>query len=286
MAQEAVMATIAEVTNQSAASTAEAPELPNFIHLLHLSFKGNPVIDFLYTYVDQFFVILAVCLIALFFSQACKRRSIIPGRLQMVAEMVVEGLFGLVSGMLGEKEGRRYLPFLGSLFIFIITMNFLGLFPFLKSPTSSFYTTAPLAVCVFIVVQCTAIFRLGPKKYLFHLMGEPDNPIGWIMVILLFPIHVMEEFIKPVSLSCRLFGNLKGEDTLLGVALMMGIFCMAGIDYLIHLPISPYIGLPLHLPFMFLAIITSTIQALVFTLLSTVYIMMVLPHEEHEHEGH
>lgn len=286
MAQEAVMATIAEVTNQHAASAAEAPELPNFIHLLHLSFKGNPVVDFLYTYADQFFVILAVFLIALFFNLACNKRALIPGRLQTVAEMLIESLYGLVTGMLGEKEGRRFFPFLGSIFIFILTMNFLGLFPFLKSPTSSFYTTAPLAVCVFIVVQSTAIFCLGPKKYLFHLMGEPTDLKGWVMVILLFPIHVMGEFIKPVSLSCRLFGNLKGEDTLLGVALMMGIFCMMGMDYLTKLPISSYIGLPLHLPFMFLAIITSTIQALVFTLLSTVYVLLVLPHEEHEAESH
>ena len=85
--------------------------------------------------------------------------------------------------------------------------------------------------------------------------------------------------IKPGSLALRLFGNIFGEDVLLGSMLMLGISMLA----FTHLPV----GIPLHLPFLFIALLASTIQALVFTLLSAIYIYLALPHhddEEHEEE--
>ena len=97
--------------------------------------------------------------------------------------------------------------------------------------------------------------------------------MGWVFVPLMFPLHVIEEFIKPMSLSLRLFGNVFGEDVLIGAFVTMGILALSFMG-------SP-IGIPLQIPFMLLAIITGTIQALVFTLLSTVYISLMLPHEEH-----
>ena len=93
----------------------------------------------------------------------------------------------------------------------------------------------------------------------------------------LSPIHpgevLLEEFIKPMSLSLRLFGNVFGEDVLIGAFVTMGIMALSFMG-------SP-IGIPLQIPFMLLAIITGTIQALVFTLLSTVYLSLMMPHEEH-----
>ena len=166
---------VGAVVSATGGETAHPPELPNFIHLLHLAYPHDQVpalVQFLYNYQNQFFAFLVILLIAFLFNMATRKASLIPSRLQAFAEMVVEGLLGLVCGMLGEKEGRRYFPFLGSLFIFIICMNWSGLIPFMKAPTSSIFTTASLAVCVFLYVQYTAITRLGPAKFFYHLMGE------------------------------------------------------------------------------------------------------------------
>jgi F-type H+-transporting ATPase subunit a len=94
----------------------------------------------------------------------------------------------------------------------------------------------------------------------------------------MLPLHLIEEVAKPLSLSLRLFGNIMGEDVLLGVFAMLGVSMLA----FLKLPI----GVPLHLPFIFLAVLLSTIQALVFTLLSTIYFLQMLPHDEHEEEAH
>ena len=98
--------------------------------------------------------------------------------------------------------------------------------------------------------------------------------IGWILVPLMFPLHVIGELAKPLSLSLRLFGNIFGEDSLIAVFATLGVLAIS----FLHIPI----GVPFQVPFVFLALLTGTIQALVFTLLSTIYFALVLPHEFHE----
>jgi F-type H+-transporting ATPase subunit a len=88
---------------------------------------------------------------------------------------------------------------------------------------------------------------------------------------------VLGELAKPISLSCRLFGNVFGEDMLLVAFASLGVTTLS----FTHLPF----GLPLQLPFLFLALLTSTLQALVFTVLSTIYFLLMLPHDDHGHEG-
>jgi F-type H+-transporting ATPase subunit a len=105
------------------------------------------------------------------------------------------------------------------------------------------------------------------------MAGSPRDVISWCMVPLLFPLHIIGELAKPFSLALRLFGNITGEDTLVAVFVGLGIAILA---------FSP-VGVPLQLPFYFLGLLLSTIQALVFTLLSTIYILLMLPHEEHAH---
>jgi F-type H+-transporting ATPase subunit a len=91
----------------------------------------------------------------------------------------------------------------------------------------------------------------------------------------MLPLHLVGELAKPLSLSFRLFGNMLGEETLLAVFMGIGVTILA----FTHLPV----GVPLHVPFIFLALLTTFIQALVFTVLSTIYFSMVLPHPK---EGH
>ena len=273
MSAETVAAAADHGQEAAEAASKALPEIPNLVTLLNSIAPQNSIIHFLHSFETQFFALIVILFLTWVVRRAYRSYGLIPTRLQNVIEMYVEIMEGLVVGMLGEKEGRRYLPFVGTLFIYILTMNLAGLVPFMKSSTSAIQTTAGLAICVFCYVQYNGLKRLGPVGYVHHLMGSPRDAIGWCLVPLFLPLHVLEELIKPVSLSCRLFGNILGEDILLGVGLMLGIL-MTG-----FLPI----GIPLHFPFMFLAMLTSTIQALVFALLATVYISMVLPHGEEHH---
>jgi F-type H+-transporting ATPase subunit a len=201
-----------------------------------------------------------------------KKRQMIPGPFQNFIEMLIEGLYNLIYSMLG-KETDRYIPFLGTLFLYIWIMNLIGIIPFLHAPTSALNLTASLAITVFLYVQYTALTRLGPGKYFFHLMGDPHSGVEWALVPINLPLHIIGEFVKPFSLSLRLFGNILGEDILIATMISLGVLSLSVFG-------SP-VGIPFQLPFYFLALLTSTIQALVFTMLSTAYLMMVLPHEGH-----
>lgn len=218
-----------------------------------------------------FFIALVLVVISLF---AYRKRELIPGPFQNAVETIVGGLYDLVHQMLGE-ETARYIPFLGTLFIYIWCMNMSGMVPLLHAPTASLNMTLALSITVFLYVQYTAIRRLGLFKYLHHLAGDPKDAVTWVLVIINFPLHVFGEFVKPFSLAVRLFGNITGEDTLIAVMVSLGVLMLS----FFHSPV----GIPLQIPFYFLSVLLGTIQALVFTMLASAYILMVLPHEEHVH---
>jgi F-type H+-transporting ATPase subunit a len=132
-----------------------------------------------------------------------------------------------------------------------------------------------MAICVFLYVQYFGIRQLGLIGYIDHMMGNPRSVIQWVLVPLNLPVHIIGELAKPMSLSLRLFGNITGEDVLLAAFVGLGIAATA----FLHSPV----GLPLHVPFIFLALLTGTIQALVFTLLSTVYFSMMMGGHDEEH---
>ena len=153
-------------------------------------------------------------------------------------------------------------------------MNLLGLVPGMKSPTSSLNTTLALGLTVFLYVQYTGIRNLGIVGYFDHLAGEPRAVVGFVLIPLMFPLHLLGEVVKPISLSLRLFGNILGEDSLIGALAALGVVALSFLHF-------PYVGIPFQLPFVILAVLFSTIQALVFALLSTIYLFLMLPHEEH-----
>lgn len=244
--------------------------LPNFISL----FFGDKLPADHPGYLDTLFSALAALLIMTVLLRVAATPTDSPGRFQVAVEMLVDGLYGIVESAIGPTA-RRYTPYLGTLFIFILVNNFMGLIPFLHASTSSMNTTVALAVCTFLYVQFVGIKENGPLGYLHHMCGSPRSGLEWGFVPLMFPLHVLGEFIKPLSLSLRLFGNVMGEDKLIAVFVVLG----AGMLSFAKVPF----GLPIQVPIMFLALLTSTIQALVFTLLSTIYIALMLPHEEHAH---
>jgi F-type H+-transporting ATPase subunit a len=259
---------------------AAPPEIANVISVLEKSpLKDSPFVRNLYHWENSFFTFFLVIVISIVVIKGTRRRRLIPAGLQNFIEFVVESLDNFLSDVLGKNNARRFLPYLGSLFIFILANNLLGLVPLFKSPTSSFRTTVALGIITFFYVQYTALRTNGVLGYLYHLAGSPQGVIGWAIVPLMFPMHIIEELAKPFSLSLRLFGNVLGEDTLLGAFVLLGI-TIAGLIGLKGVPV----GVPLQFPFFFLAVLTGTIQAMVFALLATVYILLVLPHdEEHDH---
>jgi F-type H+-transporting ATPase subunit a len=203
-----------------------------------------------------------------------------PSRPQMVAEMITGAFDDFCKGVLGEQNGRFYMPFIATLFMLILTLNLMGLVPAMKASTSNIIITFSLALCSFIVVQATAWIRLGPLTYLHHLAGSPKDAIGWGLSPLFLILECISDFIaKPASLSLRLMGNILGKDILLGAFLGMGL----GLTGLVGIT---QFGVPLTYPFYFLGLLLSTIQALVFSLLTMIYIMMVLPHDHDHHDDH
>ncbi len=266
-----------EHASEGAAHEDEGPQkFANVVTILSRAFPNAGWAHFLHEYeaiVFSLLVALLICIVAFF---ASRNPAMIPGPLQNGAEMLVEQLNDFVVGILGAKHGPRFVPFLGTLFLYIWVMNLFGLIPFMDSPTSNLNVTFGLAIMVFLYSQWTGLRMLGIKGWVHHLMGSPRDIAGWALAPLMFPIHVLGELAKPISLSCRLFGNIFGEDMLLVAFVSLGVTSLA----FANLPF----GLPLQLPFIGLALLTSTLQALIFTVLSTIYFLLMLPHDEH-HEG-
>jgi F-type H+-transporting ATPase subunit a len=247
------------------------PELPNIVTILVDRVGELSWTSFLHHWENVLFSWIAIAIICFIAYGAYRRRTLVPGRLQAATEIVVESLDNLVTGVIG-REGRKFTPFCGTLFLYIICMNMLGLVPGMKSPSSSISTTAALAICVFVYVQYTAVRSQGILGYLDHLLGQPRDLIGFILIPIMLPIHIIGELARPLSLALRLFGNITGEDVLIAVFVGLGVASLA----FLQLPL----GLPLQIPFIFLAMITGTIQALVFSLLSIVYFSLVVSHED------
>lgn len=241
------------------------PELLNWVTLLAKCFEGTAFSRFLEAWGNIIFSLFAVGVITLFAYMATRKKEIVkPGKLQNFAEILVAGIDDFVCGILGSK-GRKYTPFVGTLFIYILFMNLIGLVPFMKSATASWSITLALAMIVFVYVQYTAVRELGFFGYLDHLMEKPRGAMAFSIVLPLFMlfIHVIGELVKPLTLSLRLRSNIWGDDLLL--AIMTGF------------------GLP-ALPLLFfntlLTILACVVQAIVFCLLTTIYFALVMP-EEH-----
>jgi F-type H+-transporting ATPase subunit a len=214
-------------------------------------------------------VALALCVLGYL---GTRKRQRIPGGFQNAVEMAVEGLERLLTAQVGPGTAR-FVPFLTALFLFILCMNLVGLIPGFVSPTANLNTTFALGLIVFFTVQGYGIVANGPLGYVKHFVGDLRG-VPWLMlpmlVAILFPLHIIEELVKPLTLSVRLYGNISGEDTVLAQFNQMSE----------QLPRIVGVPIPIGLPIMGLALFTSAVQALVFTALSAVYLSLFEPHEE------
>ncbi|WP_017890319.1 F0F1 ATP synthase subunit A [Candidatus Caldatribacterium sp. SIUC1] len=181
-----------------------------------------------------------------------RRMRPVPTRLQNVLELFVEAILHLVEEM-SPGNGKRFLPLVGTLALFIGTSDVAGLVPWLKSPTSDFNTTLALALVVFFAVPFYGITIKGVRNY-FRSYLSP-SPI-------LAPFHVISEITRTVSLALRLFGNIMGEEIIIAILFLL----------------SP---LFLPLPMMLFSIFTGIIQAYIFTVLSVVYLSAAVESSGH-----
>ncbi len=199
-------------------------------------------------------IFVAVLLIVIL-GLASRRLSLVPSKGQSLLEMILQAFEGILTDIIGES-GKKYLPMIGTIGLFIFFSNMIGLVPGFMSPTSKLNVTAGCALAVFVYYHWQGMKTQGPLKYLKHFTG----PIPALAPLLL-PIEIISHFSRPVSLSLRLFGNIFAEELLI----------------VIIASIVPFV---LPLPFMAVAIFTAVIQSFVFVLLACIYIAGAVAHEE------
>lgn len=207
-------------------------------------------------------VVVAVVMIA-FAIAATRKMAAIPRRAsQNIGEFIVEAVMNLTKEVIGP-QGVKYVPLVGTLFVFIYLGNIIGLIPGFHSPTSNLSTTLVLGLIVFFYVQFVGIRSQGFVGYIKHFMGPMP-----LLAPLIAPIELVSEVVKPFTLAMRLFGNIFGEDTVIVVLAALSV------SFLPALPV-----VPAQFVILVLALLTTFVQALVFTLLTCIYISLMSHHE-------
>ena len=176
--------------------------------------------------------------------------------LRALFEMLSDTVFNLMASVMGENQARRYLPFIGTLFLFILFSNLLALIPGFLAPTDTLKTNLVLSIPVFLLTHVFGVREHG-LKYFKHFMG----PVWWL-AWLMIPIEIVSHLARPVSLAMRLLGNIAADH-----AVVLAFFAL--IPFLVPVP------------FLVMGVFISVVQAVVFSLLSTVYINQAVAHEEH-----
>ena len=177
--------------------------------------------------------------------------QLLPRKGHNFLEIIIEGLENFMVDITGP-EGRAFFPFIATIFLYIFVCNLIGLIPGFFSPTANINTTLSMAICTFILTHIIG-FKFHGVKYIKHFLG----PV-WALAPLMLVIEGIGHLARVMSLSVRLFGNIFGKEKILGI-----LFGLAGL-YLAPLPI------------LFLGLLVSLIQAVVFMLLSIVYFMVAM----------
>ncbi len=199
-----------------------------------------------------------------------------PGYGQLTLEAGLLGVRGLLEDNVGPK-GMKYFPIIGTFAVLILISNLMGLVPGLMSPTAATSVTFALGITSFVYYNYIGIKENGLVGHLKHFAG----PIPWL-ALLMFPIEMISNLVRPMSLGIRLFGNLFGDEQILGTIgnLSGDLFAAVGLP---HMPLlMPVLIMPLSL-------FVAFMQTFIFVLLSIIYISEVshAPHEEgHGEESH
>ena len=220
---------------------------------------------------------------------ASRNIQLVPRGLQNVLEVVLEQFVGMIDDVMGP-EGRRYLPLIATLGLFILTGNLIGLVPGLAGPTANLNTTAACALVVFVAYHWIGVRKQGALTYLKHFTG----PVPLWLKPMMFVIEIISHLARPLSLTLRLFGNMVGGHILLAV-----IFLLMGLDGLIGWALSGSLAgavvggiggavtIVFTVGFLYpLKILVSFLQAFIFVMLTMLYISGAIEEAEHHADHH
>ena len=192
------------------------------------------------------YMLFIIVFLSLLSFLSTRRLAVYPGKSQNVMEVIIGGIDSLLSEIMGHN-GRQFFPLIATLGIFILTSNLIGIIPGFESPTANINTNAAMAIVVFLSTHVVGVMNHG-LKYFKQFCG----PVWWLIPLML-PIEIISHISRPLSLTFRLFGNIKGEDIVLLVVLFL-------VPYFVPIPVF------------ILMIFTSLVQTLVFMLLAMMYI--------------
>ena len=203
------------------------------------------------------FMVIGVVLVLAILSFGMRRGALVPGRWQSLSELSYEFIANMIRDNVGQ-EGRRYFPFIFTLFMFVLAGNMLGMLPYSFTYTSHIVVTFAMAGVVFVGVTLIGFAKHGMHFFSFFLPS--GVPIA--MAPLLIPIEVLSYFARPVSLALRLFANMTAGHT------MLKVFA----SFIFPLGVAGIVPLALVVGLTGLELIIAFLQAYVFTILSCVYL--------------
>lgn len=229
-------------------------------------------------HVTYTWLVMAILIVASLL--ATRRLRVVPTGLQNFMEIVLEQVQGLLDEIVGP-EGKRFLPLIATLAMFILVSNLFGLIPGLAVPTANLNTTLACALIVFLAYHYIGIRKNGVWKYLKHFAG----PLP-LLAPLMFPIEVISHFARPLSLSVRLFANMFGGHMLMAALFFLALSLFewswrgSTVFFLVTIPLN-LLPILLIVPIMLLKLLVALIQTFIFVMLSTVYISLALEEAEH-----
>jgi F-type H+-transporting ATPase subunit a len=204
-------------------------------------------------------VLLSAIIALALAKMATKSIKMVPTGAQNVMEAYLQGIIAMGRDVIGETNARKYLPLVATIGIFVFVANVIGIIPGFESPTGNINMTLTLALIVFVYYNFEGIKKHGVVHYFAHFAG----PVKWLAP-LMFPIEIVSHISRIISLSFRLFGNIKGDDLFLWVLLML----------------APWI---VPLPAFLLLSFSAILQTFIFMILTYVYLAGAVLLEEESH---
>lgn len=216
-------------------------------------------------------LVLSAIIVFIMLTKSAKRKNLLPkSKMGHAVEAIVLFLRNeVVEPNIGKKEADKWLPFVGTLFFFILIMNYVGLVPGLAGPSANITVTGTLALMVFVVFNITGMTKNGPFTYIMNLVPKG---LPFIITLIMFPIEVIGVFVKGVALAIRLFANMAAGHFV--------VMALLAITIVLQHSAIGLAAVPFTVAMLSLKLVVALIQAYVFTLLTTLYIGSAI-HQDH-----
>ncbi len=209
-------------------------------------------------------MVIAAVVSTVFLSLAIRKTAMVPGRLQMTAEILYEFVSKMVNENIGSK-GRQYFPFVFTLFMFVLMGNILGLLPYSFTYTSHLIVTGMLALFIFVMSIGFGLYNHGIKFLTIFL--PPGVP--WWLVAFIVPLELISFFVRPITHSVRLFANMMAGHLILKIVIGFAITAASAGGMWFVLGIFPAL---FNVVMMMFELLVAGIQAYVFAILACVYL--------------